>query len=211
MDSLESSQAVLCWGQPVPLVATLTLVLVQATVAGNDGDFVIPTLRPLHRGGSRHSILLSSWHEAAQSRDQRSQEQPNKQSGSRKTSFRVVTEDAAHLPEEHMLSLQQQQQHQSKKLSFETQEQVECGQGSDASQSCQDQAPVGEAQEVAKRQGAEAPDSAKMQGGDKQYLGQTQSQTLSGASPAKQTQRRSKPMQPIHDWVGSGSKRQPHK
>lgn len=209
MDSHETSQAVLRGAQPVLLDATLTPVSVQATAASNDGDFVIPTLKPLHRGGSRHSILLSSGHEAAQSRHQGPSEQPSKQSGSRKTSFRLVAEDAAREPEEHMLSLQQQQQqHQSKKLSFESQERAESGEGSVASQPAQEA--VTQTQDQVSV-GAEAPELAKKQGGDKQYLGQTQSQSLSGAPPVKQTQRRTKPMQPIHDWVGFGSKRQPHK
>lgn len=183
-------------------------MLVQATPAGkDDGDFVIPTLKPLHKGGSRHGILLTPTHEAAQSR---ASEQANKQSGSRKTSFRLVAQDAAeYLPEEQLLSLQQQQQQQqSKKLSFETQEQAQSEEGSVTSQTHQeamtemhDSVPVGD----------EAQELAKSQGVNKQQLGHTQSQSLKGASPAKQTQRKTKPMQPIHDWVGFGSKRQLHK
>ena len=176
----------------------------QATDA-NDGDFVIPTLKPLSRGGSRHSILLPSGHEAAQSRDQRPPEQPNKHSSSRKTSFRLVVEDAACLPEEHSLSLQQQQL-QSRILSFESQEQARSGDVTsqpqqEAEAQLQDHLPVS----------AEALELASKQSGNKQYLGQTQSQSLSGPSPAKPTQRRTKPVRPIQDWVGTGSKRQLHK
>ena len=178
--------------------------VMQVTVATNDGDFVIPTMKPLSRGGSRHSILLSSGHEAAQSRDQWPSEQPNKHSGSRKTSFRLAVEDAACLPEVQSLSLQQPQQ--SKRLTFESQEQAQSGEVTSQPQQkaeaqLQDQAPLS----------AEAQELASKQGGNKQYLGQTQSQSLNGASPAKQTQRRTKPVRPIQDWVGTSSKKQLHK
>ena len=162
---------------------------------------MIPTMKPLSRVGSRHSILLSSGHEAIQSRDQRPPEQPNKHSGSRKTSFRLVVDGAACLPEEQSLSPQQQQ---SKRLLFESQEQAQFGGVTsqplqEAETQLQGQAPLG----------AEAQELANKLDGNKQHLGQTRSHGL--ASPAKQSQRRTKPVHPVQDWVGSGSKRQLHK
>ena len=178
----------------------------QASVAANDGDFVIPTLKPLSRGGSRHSILHSSGHEAAQSRDRRPSEQLSKPIGSRKTSFRLVEESSGRLPEEQSYSPQQQPEQQQSKVLFESQEQAQAGEVTSHSQQeaeapLQDQVPLN----------AEAQELSKKQGGNKQCLGQTQSQSLSGASPTKQTQRRAKPVRPIQDWVSSGSKRQSHK
>ena len=161
-------------------------------------------MKPLSRGGSRHSILLSSGHEAVQTRDP---EQPSKHSGSRKTSFRLVVDDAARLPEEQSLSLQQQQpQQQSKRLSFEPQQEAQIGGATlqpqqDAETQVQDPMPLG----------AEAQELANNVGVNKQHLGQTRSQSLSGVFPTKQTQRRAKPVRPIQDWVSSGSKRQLHK
>ena len=176
----------------------------QASIAANDGDFVIPTSKPLSRGGSRHSILVSG-HEAAQGRDQRPPEQPNKHTSGRKTSFRLVVEDAGHLPEEQSWTLHQQQlkQQQSKILPFESQGQAQSGEVTSQPR----QEPEAQLQEQMPCS-AEAQDLASKQGGNKQSLGQTRSQSLSGASPAKQTQRRTKPVRPIHDWVSTRSKKQ---
>lgn len=187
----------------------------QATVAANDGDFVIPTVKPLSRGSSRHSILLSSGHEAANSRGLWHPE-PSKHSSTRKTSFRLV-KDAVHEPEamqaaageEGSLSPQPQQEEQSKRLALEPPAQARSGGMSVTSQHhheavtrAQDQAPLD----------AEGSQEVSDKGAvDKQHLEQAHSQSLSEASLTKQAQRRTKAMRPLQDWVGIGSKRQLHK
>ena len=184
--------------------------------AANDGDFVIPTVKPLSRGSSRHSILTSSGHEATHSRGQWHPDQSSKRPSSRKTSFRLVVQDAVPLPEdmqsaadlEPSFGLQLQQQHQSKGSAFESQEQAPSEESSVTSQHHQEavtqlreQVPSdGDAQELANKRAV-----------DKQSLEQPHSRSLSGASLARQTQKRTKPMHPVQDWVGFGSRKQLHK
>jgi len=61
-------------------------------------------------------------------------------------------------------------------------------------------------------QASKAHDDTVKQAGANQHLGQTRS--LGAASktlPSKPVQKRDKAVRPIQDWVGLGSKKQPHK
>lgn len=187
----------------------------QATVAANDGDFVIPTVKPLSRGSSRHSILTSSTHDAAHSRVQGHTDQTARRF-SRKTSFNLgpastglgLSEDAQSGTPLSPSHDSHEQQQQSKRLSFESQQQL----GSEEQPvSLQHQAVSPLQSQVSGVTDAEAQKITLKQVVHKQQLEQTHASASSGVPLVKPAQTRAKAMRPIHDWVGIGSKKQLHK
>ena len=106
-------------------------------------------------------------------------------------------------------SPQQQQEQQSERLVLESQAQAQSGEISVSSQHHQEA--VAQAQDQAHTDAEASQGEADKQAVHKQPLEQAHSQSLSGASLGKQTQRKTKAMRPIQDWVGFGSKRQLHK
>ena len=177
---------------------------------------MIPTVKPLSRGSSRHSILTSTTHDAVHNKGQVQTEQHARHP--RKTSFNLSQQKqeaglsqavqsaigSAGPPEQHQ---QLQQQQQSQRLAFESQEQAGMSeqpvfeQHQQGQHSDQSQVPVN----------TEAPEGATAQIGEKLQLEQRSPAALPGDSAGKYVQKRTKPMRLVHDWVGAGSKKQPHK
>lgn len=61
-------------------------------------------------------------------------------------------------------------------------------------------------------QESQAQDQTVKQAGANQHLGQTRSLGASSKTlPGKPVQKRDKAVRPVQDWVGLGSKKQPHK
>ena len=190
----------------------------QATIDAHDGDFVIPTVRPLSRGSSRHSILASASHDAQHSKAPGYADRSARRSSSRKTSFNLGQEavdlsqppqsSARPVPSQTSSSppdLQQNVRDSFGEISAEsrqhsvsmTQQKPECSMML---------SPVAHRQ----TQDPKAQDETVKQAGANQHLRQTGS--LGAASktlPSKPVQKRDKAARPIQDWVGLGSKKQP--
>ena len=196
------------------------LICLQATIDANDGDFVIPTLRPVSRGSSRHSILVVASHDAQHSKTAGHPDQSTRRSSSRKTSFNLGQESvdpasaaqwSTHdVPTQSPLSPRQQQQ---SRRSSAGESVTEPGQGHVSDQQ-QKQAALpdqtGSAQSDS--QDTEAQDEAPKQAGLGRRLGHTRSAGAVGRIlPSKPSQTRDKSVRPIQDWVGLGSKKQLHK
>lgn len=192
----------------------------QATIDANDGDFVIPTVRPLSRGSSRHSILASASHDAQHNKAQGYADRSARRSSSRKTSFNLGQEavdlsqspqpPARPVPSQSLASLPDQRQSVPNSIG-------ELGaESKQYSVSMMQQKPESSTvlPPVAHRQTQDpkAQDQTVKQAGANQHLGQTRSLGASSKTlPSKPVQKRDKAVRPIQDWVGLGSKKQPHK
>lgn len=192
----------------------------QANIDAHDGDFVIPTLRPLSRGSSRHSILASASHDTQHNKAQGYADRSAKRSSSRKTSFNLGQE-AVDLPKSPQLSVHPVPSQIPASLPDHQQSVRDSTDESGAesrqhSVSMMQQKPEGSTvlSPVAHRQTQDptAQDQTVKQAGATQHLGQTRS--LGAASktlPSQSVQKRDKTVRPIQDWVGLGSKKQLHK
>lgn len=194
-------------------------MVLQATVDANDGDFVIPTVRPLSRGSSRHSILASASHDAPHSKAPNHVDHPARSSSSRKTSFNLGQSSGG------LSHPAQSQPHVVPKLgpvSPPQQQQSRRSSAGDTSAvaeprqypaSMQQHKPGGTLNQADAANGPRLDVEALSQTiKSNQGLGRTGSPGISSRVMAsKPVQKRDKAVKPIQDWVGFGSKKQPHK
>ncbi len=172
----------------------------------NDCDFVIPTLRPLSRGSSRHSILASASHDAQHSKAPRQPDHFTRSSSSRKTSFNLVRDpvDLLHAARPHALDMPSQspasppQQLQSRRSSAG--EAVSERKHSPVSMQQSRQAPVPDQEHAASGQspGGEALDQTtkhSLQGQSSGHLRATS--TVGKMLPSRSAQKRDKAVRPI--------------
>ena len=192
----------------------------QATVDAHDGDFVIPTVHPLSRGSSRHSILASASHDAQHNKAQGYADRSARRSSSRKTSFNLGQEavdlpespqPSAHsMPSQILANLPDQQQsvRDSVGESGAESRQHSASMMQQKPESCTVLSPGTHRQS----QDPTAQDETVKQAAANQHLGQTRSVGASSKTlPSKPVHKRDKAVRPIQDWVGLGSKKQPHK
>ncbi len=192
----------------------------QATIDGHDGDFVIPTVRPVSRGSSRHSILASASHDVQHNKAQGYTDRSARRSSSRKTSFNLGQEAVelsqapqppAHpVPSQILASLPDQQQsvQDSTGESGAESRQYDVSMMQQKPESSTMMLPGTHKQ----TQASKAQDETVKQAGASQHLGQTRSLGASSKTlPSKPVQKRDQAVRPIQDWVGLGSKKQPHK
>ncbi len=203
-----------------PLWAFRLHAFLQATTDAHDGDFVIPTVRPLSRGSSRHSILASPSHDAQHNKAQGYTDRSARRSSSRKTSFNLGQE-AAHLPESPQLSVHPVPSQIPANLP-DQQQSVRDSVGESAAESRQHSVSMMQQKPESstvlspgthrQTQDPKAQDQDVKQAAANQHLGQTRSQgAASKTLPSKPVQKRDKAVRPIQDWVGLGSKKQAHK
>jgi len=181
---------------------------------------VIPTVRQLSRGSSRHSILASASHDAQHNKAQGYADRSARRSSSRKTSFNLGQE-AADLPESPQPSARPVPSQTTASLPDQQQSVTDpiFGSGAESRQhsvSMMQQKP--ESSTVLspgthrQTQDPKGQDETVKQAGANQHLGQTRSVGASSKTlPSKPVQKRDKAVRPIQDWVGLGSKKQPHK
>ena len=181
---------------------------------------MIPTVRQLSRGSSRHSILASASHDAQHNKAQGYADRSARRSSSRKTSFNLGQE-AADLPESPQPSARPVPSQTTASLPDQQQSVTDpiFGSGAESRQHCvsmMQQKP--ESSTVLspgthrQTQDPKGQDETVKQAGANQHLGQTRSVGASSKTlPSKPVQKRDKAVRPIQDWVGLGSKKQPHK
>ena len=176
-------------------------------------------MRLLSRGSSRHSILASASHDV-QDKAQGYADHCARRSSSRKTSFNLGQEavelsqspqpPARPVPSQSSASLLDQQQSVRDSVgelgAESTQHSVRMVQQKPESSMLWPHGTRRQTQE------SQAQDQTVKQAGANQHLGQTRSLGASSKTlPGKPVQKRDKAVRPVQDWVGLGSKKQPHK
>ena len=214
------------------------MMWVQVTIAAHDDDFVIPTVRPLSRANSRHSILMSAGHDAQHSRTQGHSARFMQKSSSKKTSFNLGSL-AAELGDaaEHAQSDAQQTDAASELSQSPAKLQQQSTDFASANASPADAVVLGSGDhphlissqqqiltQVSLPDQAMARQTSALDAMSQDYVSMLRQSSLaqkmgatkvsgsgSKTSPSKTAQKAVKPVRQMQDWVGVNSRKQLHK